>query len=193
MIRHPFQSLPAPIAVALFIASVVALWVLASKTIDRGLRVEAAPLGIISFELAGTTERARAIMGAWGNELSERAKAVQRWDYLLIVAYSTLLALLVAGVGEISRDEGFFAELAGVFAWAVFAAGLLDVAENLALARVFEEDAAQPWPRLAQIAAGAKFTLLFAVGAFLVVGGATAAWAALSDGATAGTRTAHRR
>jgi hypothetical protein len=170
LIRHPIQLVPAPLAVALFIASVGAFLFLATKTIDRRLRIEGAPLGIVSLELAGTSERTRFIMDAWGPELQDRARTVQRWDYPFIIAYTLVLAFAVAGVGVILRDQRFIAELSGIFAWAAVAAGVLDVVENLALTRVLNSETSQPWPRIAQIAAGGKFVLLFAIAAFLILG-----------------------
>lgn len=74
----------------LLVTAVLLLVVL--LVVNQPLRNTGAPQGIVSFQLAGTAEHARAIIQSWGAENLVWAKASLWLDFLFIPAY--LLALL---------------------------------------------------------------------------------------------------
>lgn len=168
--RHPVQAVPAAAAVAALLLSLAVLLLAAGRMNAAGdlRRHPAAPLGIVSFEMAGSVGRAGEILAAWGPEGKRAARTSLRWDYPFILGYAAGLTVLAGLAGAVLARSPLVAGLAPVFAWAATAAGLLDALENVALQRVLAGAVTQPWPRLAQIAAALKFVALFGVGAFLV-------------------------
>jgi hypothetical protein len=59
-------------------------------------------------------------------------------------------------------------------AWLQWFAGLLDAVENIALLNVLDGPVEQPWPRLAQLCALAKFALILLGLLYMIYG--WAAW-----------------
>jgi hypothetical protein len=111
--------------------------------LDRRMQRTGGP-GIIPFELAGTPERARAMMDRWGEDGRAAARASLLLDFPFLVAYS---ALNVA----VARSRPAAA--------AAVAAGACDAVENAALLGVL----AGRGDRLPAVARGfalAKFALL---------------------------------
>jgi hypothetical protein len=63
------------------------------NALDGPLKTEAAPKGVLSLEVAGTTSRAQAIVASWGPEGEIRAAANTGLDYLFLVVYGSAIAL----------------------------------------------------------------------------------------------------
>ena len=170
-LRLPFARLPAPTrrrAILLLAAAALAIG-LRLSSLDAGLRTPASPHGIISFELAGTQERAARILAAWGD--AGRALAARSlWlDFGFLAAYAPWLALLCAGASERARARSAMLAAAGAaLAWGQFAAGALDAIENFALLRVLAADAPGGWPLLAAACAWPKFALVAAGSLFWI-------------------------
>ena len=68
--RHPFEWLSESGQKRAFVAwTVLALVVMASLQVLGGpLKTEAAPMGIVSFELAGEISRAQSMIESWGQQ-----------------------------------------------------------------------------------------------------------------------------
>ena len=127
------------------------------------LNTPAAPLGIVSFELAGSSQRAQEILGSWDVHAQLRAAFSLGLDYVFMLAYSATIGLACIWAGEALQAYGWpLAGLGRLLAWSQWLAALLDGLENIALVAVLFGRVFAPWPQLAQWSAAAKFALVFA-------------------------------
>jgi len=141
---------------ALALAALAAL-----QGIDGPLKTAAAPLGIVSFELARDWPAAQSILASWDEQAQLFAALSLGLDYLFMLAYSTALALGCVWAGERLRPRAGWLAAAGVWlAWGMSLAALLDATENLALIRILFGAAVGPWPGLAWGCASIKFLLV---------------------------------
>ena len=130
------------------------------QRIDAGLKTAAAPLGIISFELAGA--RATHVLGSWGEAARRDALLLQGLDYAYLLSYSTALASGALLLGRrLSARRPRFAALAGVVAWLQTLAAVCDAIENLPLILMLRSGVADP--------AGASVSRSAAIGKFALV------------------------
>jgi hypothetical protein len=174
--RDPFERLSRGGRQRAFAAATFATFVLIAvmSAFDLPLRTEAAPQGIVSFELAGTPARAGEILASWSAEARVSAGLSLGLDYLFLLAYSLSIALgcvLLAGL-EINRGTRM-AALAAPLAWAQLGAAALDVVENAALIRLLLGSEGSLLPAIARACALPKFGLvalglLYLIGAGLV-------------------------
>lgn len=169
----PFDWLPRRAQTRAF-AALFALSIglmLALNAVGLPLISEAAPLGIVSFELAGDLSTARAMLGSWGESARVAAGLSLGLDYLFLVAYSTSLALGCALVARrLDRRFGSLAALGAPLAWAQLAAAPLDAVENVALIRLLVGSEAPIWPVVALWCALPKFGLVAAGLLYVLVG-----------------------
>ena len=172
--RLPFRTLPSKARRTLLILSAlttVVLW-FALGSLDRPLRTPAAPNGIVSFELAGSLSRSNAILASWDTVARVSAGLSLGMDYLFLVAYSVLLALLVSAVAEKMLPIRGCVGFVGVpVAWLQFVAGALDALENFALIHLLLGSTRPFWPPLARTAALIKFALVGAGFAYVAIAG----------------------
>jgi len=121
-----------------------------------------APSGIVSFELAGTPERAAEIIASWDARAQRYAAFGLGFDYLFMLTYAAALSLACLSAGRILRQRGWpFSGWAGGLAGAAWVAAGLDAIENLGLTLILLESAGTPWPQIARYCALGKFSLLF--------------------------------
>ncbi len=160
---HPlqrwFDAALVPLFRASLVLSLLVMGVLA--TLDAGLRCPSAPLGIVSFEIAGATG-AGPMLAGWTEAQRRDAILVQGLDYLFLVVYSTALAsgaLLLGRRHAAGRPR--LSGLAPAAAWACTVSGICDAVENTPMTIMLR--AGQPDPVGATISlvfASAKFVLL---------------------------------
>ncbi|MGD8404523.1 MAG: hypothetical protein PVJ21_12745 [Anaerolineales bacterium] len=187
--KHPLESIPSVSRKPLFFAFLAGTLILFAvfRILDAPLQTSSAPNGIVSFELAGTSFQAQAIIDSWhemalllspveGEPLPgmvSRAFAFAAFglgiDYLFMPVYATALALgilLAAG-----RHEGWFATVGVWLGWSAYAAAIFDVIENYALARMLLLNQVwSPYPEIAAVSATVKFGLLALGLVFALVG-----------------------
>ncbi len=146
--------------IAFFPAALLALLIIGGT--NGPLRNPAAPLGIISFQLAATPLRAEQILGSWGEAERLLAAFNLGFDYLFLVIYPILLSMLCAYLARRYQEtQRVTRERLGIgLAWAVPAAALLDAAENYALLQLLLGSTAGPWPGLAAAFAIPKWILV---------------------------------
>jgi hypothetical protein len=160
--RHPLASLPpgsrAIFFVALFILTLVVL--VALNALSAPLQTEVAPAGIISYELAGTVEKAQAILDSWDATAKVYASFNLGLDYLFMLAYSATIALGIIWLAEARPLRGLALRSAGLLAWGQLLAAVLDAVENAALLIMLVDRAAEPWPLVARWCAIPKFGLV---------------------------------
>ena len=152
--------------------------------IGRPLITPAAPLGIVSFELAGTAARVEEILASWPQHVRGAALFLQGLDDLYLLVYPVLLSLgcLAAarrGEGRVHaqyarrtshahRAPESVAALGRGIAFAVLAAAPLDGIENFALVYLMAEPPTDRWAAIAWWAAAAKFALIGAALLYIV-------------------------
>jgi hypothetical protein len=160
--HDPFSALTprsrAVFALSAIIASVVLSAVMA--VIDEPLQNHAAPLGIVSFELAWSTANAQAILASWDAPARVYAGLILGLDYLYLLVYSTAVAATCAWAAR--RHSGRWHALGIGLCWGQWLAALCDASENLALIRILLGSTAAYWPPLAAGFASVKFGLIVA-------------------------------
>jgi hypothetical protein len=171
---HPLQRLSPPTQKrTLLILAAMALVVMGVfRIIDRPLQTAAAPVGIVSFELAGTLDAAQAIIASWDRQAQLLAAFGLGLDYLFMPLYATAIALacVVAASGPL-RSRRLLVTVGLLLAWGAWFAALFDAVENYALLRVLLGSETPAWPALAAWCASLKFLLILAGLAYMFIGG----------------------
>ncbi len=161
--KHPFATLSASASRSLFIVSLVLTVVLmmAMNSLGSGLNNPTAPMGIISFELAGTLENAERILSTWDAATLLRLSFSLGLDFLYLVVYATSISLACLWAGKVWQRAGWKASIIGsLAAWGLWLAAGLDAIENLALTRLLFGERLGWLPLVARWAATLKFALI---------------------------------
>ncbi|MEM9728338.1 MAG: hypothetical protein AAF997_07120 [Myxococcota bacterium] len=126
--------------------------------LDVPLEGPAAPYGIVSFELAGTPNRALAMLVEWRtNQAIGHAKLILIVDYLYMLIYGGFFVLLSLWLGAHRGDHVWHLRAARASVLAV----AFDVLEtSVLLFEVLRFSSPSPYPQLAAAFATAKFALL---------------------------------
>ncbi len=151
-------------------AVALALWVFLVIQ-DSQIKDSGGP-GIISFEVAGTEDRALEILEEWGEAGRDDARVSLLVDFPYLIAYSIFLAVGCTIAAERFGRRGM-ERLAGVgplLGWSMFLAAALDAIENVAMLRVIDGHTTT-WPGVALYAAIPKFAIA-ALGIAYVIAGA---------------------
>jgi hypothetical protein len=131
------------------------------RIVDAPLQTEAAPGGIVAFELAGSTAQSTRILESWDENARSYAGFSLGFDFLFMVVYSTTIALACLWASSVLRRLGpSLADLGRWLAWGQWGAALLDAAENGALFVLLVGPVASPWPQVAWACATVKFALI---------------------------------
>lgn len=138
--------------------------------LDRSLVTAAAPHGIVSFELAGSVERSRAVLESWAQPARDVAFRIQSFDFLYLVVYPLWLFLMAERAG--ARLGGRWGRAGSRVAWAALGAAPLDAVENYALLQQLLHGPTSFHAALAWGCAVAKFGLVGLAAAFLLLAGA---------------------
>ena len=149
------DSAKVPVLLVLIIFSIILMVALGS--IDRPLRNDLAPKGIISFELAGS--RAKKIVNSWSQAARQNAFLSLGLDYLYLSVYP--LALSLACQLAAATVRGLWLSIGGLISWLVLAAMPLDAFEDYALIKVLKVPESERWPEVAKWCAIPKFGLVF--------------------------------
>jgi len=138
--------------------------------LERRMRRAGGP-GIIAFELAGTTEKARQMMDAWGKEGRSAARASLILDFPFPPTYALLHALACSAAAETfdERGKGALAAAGSPLGWAQLAAAIFDYAENSALLLVLS-GRVDRFSAIARRAALAKLALIYAGWSYILIG-----------------------
>jgi hypothetical protein len=138
------------------------------RVLDAPLRTSAAPNGIVSFELAGTSAAAQTMIDSWDARARLCAAFGLGLDYLFMPVYALTLSLgilLAAG-----RHAGTFVRLGTAVGWGALVAALFDAVENFSLWKFILGDVQALGPSLAAFCATVKFTLLLLGLAYALIG-----------------------
>ena len=176
--QHPFESVPIEkrrtTFVPLFILTLVVMIVM--NGVGAALNTGAAPLGIISFELAGDVSTAQAILDSWDSQARIHAAFGLGFDFLFLLLYSTVIGYACAWVSSGLRDTMRSLALLGLLlAWGQWLAALLDGVENTALWIILTSGPSVPWPQVAWWCAAIKFIIVIFGLIYAMLGGILAA------------------
>ncbi len=163
--RHPLDFIPATSRKLLFFTFLILTLGLFAvfQILDGPIKTPAAPNGIVSFELAGSSAAARAMINSWDASARLNTAFGLGLDYLFMPVYATaiaLAALLAAG-----KHPGGYASLGVVAGYGAYVAALFDAVENYALWQILTGDVASAWSSVAAICAAIKF--IFFIGGVL--------------------------
>jgi hypothetical protein len=168
---HPLEIIPArkQLFIVLLAAS-LALSIIMGVVGDK-LNTPAAPNGIVSFELAGSTQKARTILDSWDAQVRVYAGFIQGLDFLYLCVYSTTIALGCLLAGEVIYSRHWpLAGLSKPLAWGLWLAAAFDAIENVALVILLFGSIQAPWPQVAVACAVLKFGLLILGLVYLLYG-----------------------
>ena len=166
-------------AIALVIA--INLWLGIKAGGDNLLENPTARWGIVSLEMAGTVDKAKAILQGWARKSPEgiplRTIALRSliYDCVFLVLYTATLAMAcliaaalidtrhpkLARMGLAKMGRGL-AHLQGVVA-------ALDTVENIALWRMLRASGSYVWPALAKSCAVPKFALIAITSTYILI------------------------
>ena len=173
MTTHPFNWLPSPLrkkAFVVLLATTMATMA-ALQVLDRHLKTDAAPRGIVSFEFAGNLPNATLMLASWNPPARIAAGLSLGLDYLFLFTYAGVIGLgcvLTAGARFQHTQTGI--TIGYILAWGQLGAALLDAVENYSLARVLLGAQTDLWPAVAFWCAGPKFGIVALGLAYVVVG-----------------------
>jgi hypothetical protein len=147
---------PALLALTIVLAVVL-------QAVDVKLKTSAAPQGIVSYELAGTTAAAQSILDSWDAGAKVHAGFSLGLDYLYMPAYALTIALACVWAARVlGSKKHWLGSLGRALAFGLGLAALLDASENYALTTMLFSAAADPWPAVARWCATGKFALIIA-------------------------------
>jgi hypothetical protein len=172
-LSHPLTDLPKGVRWRLFwpLAALSVVMLLIFQAIDVALTSPVAPLGIVSFELAGSVSAVQEILASWDAQAQLHAAFGLGLDYLFMPIYSTAIGLGCIWAAEIVHRSGWpLAGLGAALAWGLWLAALFDATENLALTAIMFGAVAAPWPQVSAFCASIKFTLIAAGLIFAIYG-----------------------
>ncbi len=169
MPQHPFTWISESARVLVFIVSTVlaVLIMLALQVLGAPMKTDAAPAGIISYELAGNYERAALMVQSWRTSAMAAAGLNIGLDYLFLVSY----ALAIGLVCVLLANRGFVPSLGRLFAWGLILAASLDAVENFGLIQTLLGSTRDLWPVLAKWCAIPKFFLVLLGLLYALAGG----------------------
>ena len=167
--QHPLLAIPDGSRLQSFLLLLTASVVL-FIIISVPLRPSSSHWDILRLELAGSLERARAIVDRWGRRGVQKATYGVYVDFLFLVVYSTTIGLACISLADAAWSPASSLDSIGVtLAWGLWAAALLDAIENVALLKILQGSHATYWLPIARWCAIPKFTLILAGVIYAVV------------------------
>ncbi|MBN1636374.1 MAG: hypothetical protein JW920_07660 [Deltaproteobacteria bacterium] len=159
-ISHPFEKLSLSVKKRAFLVFLVLALVIMAllNIIGAPLITDAAPAGIVSYELAKNIDMTAGILASWDETARISAGLSLGFDYLFMVAYSVAIALACVLSAGLFRSA--LTSLGMILAWLQFVAAILDAIENYALIRLLYGAVSQPWPLIAWACAIPKFAFV---------------------------------
>ncbi len=122
------------------------------------LNTDAAPYGIVSFEIAGSVARAEQILNSWNAPARERAVFSLGLDFLFIPVYVGAVILGIHRAAD--KIQGHLKTWRSWLTWALLLAGLLDIIENIALLTILFISPIEPLPLIVKFCALPKFAFI---------------------------------
>ena len=171
--RHPFDFIQQSKWTKIFFLLLgLSFLIIAVMQLTGALLItDAAPYGIISFELAGSVTKIEKILASWDTDTMVRAAFALGFDFLFIPVYVSTIVLLCGIIANaLQKNKRPISSLGSFLAWGVIFAGLMDIVENVALVKIIFGTVASPWPEIALWSAILKFSLIIFGLVFIIYG-----------------------
>ena len=152
----------------LFLAATLLVMVVFRLILDPPLQTEAAPQGIVSFELAGSQLKADEILTSWDDTARLYAAFGLGFDFLFMPVYATAIALGVLLAS--GRHPGRYASVGAWVGWGAFLAAIFDAAENICLFNLLLGNSGANYAGMAALYATLKFGLILLGIGYALVG-----------------------
>ncbi len=171
--KHPFrwirESSQKRVLVFFIITSLFTM--LLFQFFDAPLKTDAAPFGIVSFQLAGSAANAFKILNSWDNMATSYAIFGLGFDYLFMFLYVVAIGLGCVVVSQkFGEGKKFAASFGILLSWGMIVSGLADAIENYALTVIILKESWGILPEIAFIAAVVKFFFLLAGLLYVIIG-----------------------
>jgi hypothetical protein len=160
----PYQNLPVAVRrrlmVLVSLAAIVIMIVFG--WLGAPLTTPAAPLGMVSFQLARTPQQWQAILASWEARTQLIVAFCLGADYLFMPVYALAITLADRWAGQALRQRGWpLASLGVPLVWGVWLAALLDAVENAGQTALLLGNAHPSLPGFIWIVAVLKYALVF--------------------------------
>lgn len=171
-LHHPLEKISTERGRALFwpwlVATIAVMAIL--NLIDLPLQTEAAPMGIVSYQLAGDAPAVERIIASWDARARIFAGFSLGLDYLFMLLYGVLFAWLCIRAAERMREHAPILARVGIgLAWSVGLAMLLDATENALQFWMLVSRPRAPWPQVMWGCAVVKFGALVLAGLYALM------------------------
>jgi hypothetical protein len=159
------------VKVFLILFCLTALTIVGMQITGNPLKTEAAPSGIISFELIGTLEGSQFIINSWQKGKMTYAGINMGLDFLFLSLYSITIALSCLLISVRLPEHWICFKKLGVWmAVGVIIAALLDIVENIALIKLLLGSENELLPVLAKWCAIPKFLMVLLAIVYVIIG-----------------------
>jgi len=160
LINHPFEFVQFNYQQRLFyfFSGISILCYIVFAILNSPLQNTLSPSGIVSLELAGSAEKADAILKSWDDGARLNAAFGLGFDFLFMPAYS--MSLSIGVLLAIKKRKGLWLSLGRFLGWGAVAAPGFDVFENIALLLYLVGNKSDFLPVAALICALIKFGLI---------------------------------
>ncbi len=147
------------------------LLLIAMSLVDRNLKTNSAPRGIVSFELAGNLDKGQQILESWNTQGKMYAALSLGLDYLFLIVYALFISLACVLIARNKLPRYvLWAKLGYILGWSQFLAAFLDAIENFVLIRLLLGSQIEAWPVIARWCAIVKFAIVGAGLIYILVG-----------------------
>lgn len=171
MTTHPLAFIPdnqRKRVFFIFLAGTLFIMATFRFVLDPPLQTEAAPQGIVSFELAGSQLKADEIIASWDATARLYTAFGLGFDFLFMPVYATAIALGVLLAS--GRHPGRFASVGAWVGWGAFLAAIFDAAENICLFNLLLGNSGANYAGMAAFYATLKFGLILLGIGYALVG-----------------------
>ncbi|MEI6265776.1 MAG: hypothetical protein WCP74_11775 [Sphingobacteriia bacterium] len=129
------------------------------------LKTAATPGGILNLEFANSPAKLIEVVNAWDLSIAKQNIWI---DFLLIPSY-VLLFSMIAAICSNNWQNMLLVRLGTFLAKAAFAAGILDIAENLLMLQSIAGNYTPSSLWLTYYCAGIKFLILLLIGLYIII------------------------
>jgi hypothetical protein len=159
---HPFAKLDSDRRRRLILGLLISTGLLfaAAAASTSPLINDAAPWGLLSFELGGSVEETRTVLNSWHDGHRIRAGFALGFDFMFMVSLTNLLALASVQAASRSSENSVLAKLGPLLAWGQWVAGILWISQNLILVTMLTGAVTSPRPEIVYWCGTIKFSLL---------------------------------
>jgi hypothetical protein len=160
---HPYQKLGAERRSGLLFGLLISTGLLfAAAAYAAGPLInDAAPWGLLSYELGGSVDEIKTVLDSWHDGHRIRAGFALGFDFLFMLSLTNFLALAAVHAADRVRSKSLELSRVGpMLAWGQWIAGALWIAQNLLLFTMLTGPVTTPRPEIVFWCGAVKFSLL---------------------------------